>query len=306
MNFRTKQRFISGFIFNKQIKSKKRLFLKKKREIETRLNGGSPKRYQLSTQSNYLANNDSISDNPVPNRIASRQLPGVYMILCFDNNKRYFGESKNVSARLSQHKSRLRRNIHEILELQHDFNLYGEEAFDFTCLFIDKNCTKEQRVAIEMEYVGRFLSLKLCYNKGSSLNNQKENNPFFGKSHRVDSKNKISNSLKERSKFSNLQGCPIEIKGAIFPSISKASRETNHSRDTIRRWLNDPTNNDCKYIDVKEPRTQVISKENQGLAKRVKIHDVSYRSLAAAARELGCSRSNIERLLRTDSDCSFL
>ncbi len=44
-------------------------------------------------------------DNPVPIRMAPRQLPGVYMILCLVNNKRYYGESKNVSARLSQHKS---------------------------------------------------------------------------------------------------------------------------------------------------------------------------------------------------------
>jgi hypothetical protein len=303
MNFTTKQKFLSGCIFNKQMKSKERLFFQKKREIETRLNGGSPKRCQLSISAKSSANDDYISDNPVPNRITSRQLPGVYMILCFDNNKRYYGESKNVSARLSQHKSRLRRNIHEILELQHDFNLYGEEAFDFICLFVDKNYTKEQRVAMEMEYIARVLSLKLCYNKDFSLNRQKENNPFFGKRHRVDSKNQISKTLKERSKLSMVQGCPIEIKGAIFPSISKASRETNHSRDTIRRWLNDPTNNDCKYIDATEPRTCVFL--NQGVAKPVKIHNVSYPSLAAAAKELGCTSSNINRLLRTDSNCSF-
>lgn len=285
----------------KPIKSKERL---SKEEIETRLNGGSPKRCQFSVIAKSSANDDCISDNPVPNRIAARQLPGVYMILCFANNKRYYGQSKNVSARLSQHKSRLRRNIHEILELQHDFNLYGEEVFDFVCIFADKNATKDQRIALEMEQIGRFLSLKLCYNKSASLNNQKENNPFFGQSHTVDSKNQISKSLKKRAESSIVQGRPISLKGAIFPSISKASRETNHSRDTIRRWLNDPTNSDCKYIDATEPRTNIIP--NDGVAKRVQIHGVIYPSLAEAARKLNCSRANIQRLLRTDSDCSFL
>lgn len=301
MNFVTKQMFLNGLIFNKQIKSKERLF---NEEIETRLNGGSPKRCKLSTLAKSAANDNFISDNPVPNRTAARQLPGVYMILCFANNKRYYGESKNVSARLSQHKSRLRRNIHEILELQHDFNLYGEENFDFVCLFVDKNFTKDQRIAMEMEHIGRFLSLNICYNKLTSLNKKKENNPFFAKSHQVDSKNLISKSLKERAEVSPVQGCPINLKGAIFPSISKASRETTHSRDTIRRWLNDPTNNDCTYIDATEPRTNVI--HNEGIAKRIKIRGVIYPSLAEAARELGCSRANIARLLRDDSDCSFI
>lgn len=95
--------------------------------------------------------------------MSPRQLPGVYMILCLANNKRYYGESNNVSSIISQHKSRLRINIHEIPELQHDFNLYGEENFEFSAIYLSKDCTKNQRVALETEFIGRFYGL--CYNK---------------------------------------------------------------------------------------------------------------------------------------------
>jgi hypothetical protein len=88
-----------------------------------------------------------IQNNSVPNRLAPRQLPGVYMVLCLKNNKRYYGESTNLSVRLSQHKSRLKRNLHENLELQGDFNLYGENNFEFSCIYISRTCSKAERLA---------------------------------------------------------------------------------------------------------------------------------------------------------------
>nr|ALO21640.1 putative GIY YIG homing endonuclease [Stephanosphaera pluvialis] len=42
-----------------------------------------------------------VGGNPVLNRLLPRQKPGLYMIRCDVNDKRYYGESKNVSARLN-------------------------------------------------------------------------------------------------------------------------------------------------------------------------------------------------------------
>nr|ALO21551.1 putative GIY YIG homing endonuclease [Haematococcus lacustris] len=95
--------------------------------------------------------------------MAPRQLPGIYMILCLKNNKRYYGETTNVSARLSKHKSKLRRNIHEVSELQRDWNIYGESFFEFITLYISSVCNKIQRVALEVEYIARHYDI--CYNK---------------------------------------------------------------------------------------------------------------------------------------------
>jgi len=272
--------------------------------------------------------NGSTQNNPVPNRMAPRQLPGVYMILCLVNNKRYYGESTNVSSRISQHKSRLRRNIHEIPELQRDFNLYGQENIQFSAVYISKDCTKEQRVALETELIGRFYGL--CYNKFDKTTRQKENNPFWGRTHLCseETRKQIGKSKAENQGdlSSVLEGFPILLKGAVYPSISEASRQTKHSRDTIRRWLNDPNNTNCVAVDASKSRglpeaqanapsghqpfeglqSQDPLVSNTGFAKRVSINGVTYPSIAEAARLQGCSRANIQHLLRDHPNDCFI
>jgi len=251
---------------------------------------------------------ESTCNNPVPNRIAIRQLPGVYMILCCYNNKRYYGESGNVSARLSQHKSRLRRNIHEIPELQRDWNLYGETSFEFSVIFISKDCTKAEREALEREFIARFHNI--CYNKFDKSNRKKHsyNCTCWGHSHSEEARNlhtivRVSEHYKDRGP----EGLAIRLKGQLYPSISEASRQTKHSRDTIRRWLNDPNNLDCIQIDVSQPsKIEILQQDqeiqNTGLPKKIQLNGVIYRSISEAAKQLGCSRSNIQRRLRTDKD----
>lgn len=61
---------------------------------------------------------------------------GIYSITNKINNYRYIGKSKNVTMRLSQHKSLLRNNHHRYRNgnlslLQKAWNKYGEDAFEF-------------------------------------------------------------------------------------------------------------------------------------------------------------------------------
>jgi len=310
-----------------------------KRGFETRLNGGSPQRFALcppilSIKDGLIfkissgETDGSTLGNPVPIRMSPRQLPGVYMVLCLVNNKRYYGESKNVSSRLSQHKSRLRRNIHEVPELQRDFNLYGVEKFEFSCLYISANLSVDERKAYETELIGRFFSL--CYNKSDRIDNKGENNPFWGKKHSDETRKQISESASERRKNSPLEGFAICLKGEVFPSLSEASRQTGHSRDTIRRWLNDPINTNCVAVDASQPRDKAplfsppssggglpdpletldsyssALVENKGFLKKVSLYGVIYPSLSEAARQRGCSRSNIQRLLRNHPQDCFI
>jgi group I intron endonuclease len=253
-------------------------------------------------------------NNPVPNRMAPKQLPGVYMILCLKNNKRYYGQSQNISSRLSNHKSRLRRNFHEVPELQRDFNLYGEHFFEFSAIYLSRDCTKQKREALELEYIGRHYDL--CYNKFYTISRKKENNPYWGKHHSEATRKQISRSLIENQKLQNRlpEGLAIMLKGEQYPSISEASRQTNHSRDTIRRWLNDPNNLDCVQIDTSQPYRSInensLYKEdslykNTGKKKPISLYGVKYASLAEAAKQLNCSRANIQRLLKTDTENCF-
>jgi group I intron endonuclease len=127
----------------------------------------------------------------------ARQLPGVYLIRCKKNNKCYFGESQNVSTRLSQHKSLLRKNRHGLEDLRQDFQLYGEENFEFGALFyFERGCSKETRVKLEMEYVTKFK--ELCYNKHDKTSRSFENNPFWNKQHTQQTREQISASNPRR------------------------------------------------------------------------------------------------------------
>jgi group I intron endonuclease len=292
--------------------------------LETRLNGGSlfpkttkfaaptgqPRRgWSLSSFEKLCFSRASSSelflqDNPVPINEAPRQFPGVYRIKCLENGKSYYGESQNVSARLSQHKSRLRRNIHDVQELQNDFNLYGEKKFQFSVVSQNRNFSLKDRVALETELIN---SSSLCYNKFSRTSRKRENNPFWGCKHTPESIERISRSLSENNKNRISEGLPILLKGKTYPSISQASRETNHSRDTIRRWLNDPNNTDCVIQKSQKKEFQSNRVVNTGLAKPVFLYGKRYDSIADAARKRNCSRGNIQRLLRTHTqDCFIL
>ena len=250
--------------------------LAEKGRFETCLNGGSSSVSSLvfdnihhnDCHKLYCENSNSenstakdTTNNPVPNRIPSRQLPGVYMVLCHANNKRYYGESTNVSSRLSQHKSKLRRNIHEILELQRDWNLYGESCFDFVPLFISKDCEKIQRQALELEYIARHHDL--CYNKFFKDSRKGGNNPFFGHKHSIETRKEMGKSRAEANENNPelVQGTAILLKGEKYPSISQASKKTNHSRDTIRRWLMDPNNTTCLLVDTSKPQLETSAEE---------------------------------------------
>jgi len=201
----------------------------------------------------------------------------------------------------AQHKSRLRRNIHEVQELQNDFNLYGEEKFQFSVISQNRNFSFEDRVALETELINSSL---LCYNKFPT-SRKRENNPFWGRKHTPESIERISRSLSENNQNRVSEGLPILLKGKSYPSISQASRETNHSRDTIRRWLNDPNNTDCVVQNDQQKEFQGVV--NTGLAKPISLYGEKYDSIADAARKRNCSRGNIQRLLRTHSqDCFIL
>jgi hypothetical protein len=96
-------------------------------------------------------------DNPVLNHSFNTfpALPGIYMILCKPNDWRYYGETTNLQARRSSHKSLLKRNIHPNRNLQNDLNHFGLEAFEFSVLYSGKSweekstrCRKEESLIL--------------------------------------------------------------------------------------------------------------------------------------------------------------
>ena len=126
--------------------------------------------------------------NSVSSQIQPKRQPGIYMIRCIVNDKRYYGESKNVSSRLSSHKSYLKRNIHPCALLQHDWNLYQHCGFEFIVLFMGSKWeNREDRLIKETSLI--LDDRPLCYNYLESPRaRSKEKNPFWNKTHTKETK----------------------------------------------------------------------------------------------------------------------
>jgi Photosynthetic reaction centre protein/GIY-YIG catalytic domain len=185
-------------------------------------------------------------DDSVSNRLQPRTQPGIYIIRCIANDKRYYGESSNVSARLSSHKSMLNRNIHPNAILQRDWNLYKQENFEFYALYMGPKWeNREERLAKEAVLI--LYDREICYNYLVGNARPKEQNPFWGKTHTAEAKVLIG---KANAKPNNLLGKPIKMDGQIYPSITEASRQTNKARKTIRKRLQDPNDTNC--IEIKD------------------------------------------------------
>jgi hypothetical protein len=188
--------------------------------------------------STHKTNIDSLltEENSVPNRIQPRKQPGIYMVRCIQNDWRYYGESKNVSGRLSSHRSLLNRKIHPNVALQVDWNTYGSENFDFIVLFMGENWNElTERRGKELELI--ILDRALSYNILEGISKPGEKNPFWGKLQTPETKKKISEALK--GKPNDKLGRKISILGIIYPSLAEASRQTGIARKTIRKKLDD-------------------------------------------------------------------
>lgn len=176
------------------------------------------------------------------NRLLPRQKPGLYMIRCDINDKRYYGESTNVSRRFNSHRSILRQNIHPCRSLQDDWNQYGEEKFDFVPLFMGQLWNvRADRIKKETSLIES--DRQLCYNMYTGFGRSGEDNGFFGQKHSQKTKEAIGGP--QRGVPKDLLGKRIILDGQRYPSIAEASRKTNHARKTIRAWLLDPNNPRC-------------------------------------------------------------
>lgn len=185
------------------------------------------------------------NSNSVLKKIYPQKQPGLYMIKCNLTNGRYYGQSKNVSARLASHKSLLTRKIHPNTKLQEKWNLHGEKNFSFSVLFIGSQWESTQsRETKETELI--ISHRELSYNVLESSSRPKNFNPFWKKSHTSETKKKISQALKNRP--NHLLGKKISINHIYYPSIAEASRQTGMARKTIRKRINDP--DELNYVEV--------------------------------------------------------
>lgn len=91
---------------------------------------------------------------------------GIYKIKNKVNHKVYIGESVDIKARWSKHRSDLRKGTHHSKYLQTDWNRYGEKAFKFSVVerfwftrFANKDKIKIMLLLREAYYMDKYNAL---------------------------------------------------------------------------------------------------------------------------------------------------
>lgn len=151
---------------------------------------------------------------------------GIYKILNTVNDNFYIGSSVDITGRLSQHRSSLKKGTHHNMHLQNAWNKYGEGAFTFTII---EECQPIKQVLLEREqyYID---TLKPAYNHlliaGSRL----------GSKHTYEVKAKISNSSKGKT-FSAATRKKLSI--ALMGKVVSDETKRNMSESHIGKKLTD-------------------------------------------------------------------
>lgn len=180
--------------------------------------------------------------NDYPDKLQPRMQPGVYMILCIVNDYRYYGETSNISSRLTGHRRDLRQKKHASNNLQADFNVFGEENFEFSVLFIGHEW-KDRQIRLERESRLILDHPNQCYNTVATMNDRiKELNGFYDKKHSEQTKRLIG--ALQRGIPKDQLGSPVSIHGTVYSSIAEAARKTKHCRKLIRTRVDSP-----EYVD---------------------------------------------------------
>jgi group I intron endonuclease len=158
-------------------------------------------------------------------------ITGIYAIRNKVNNKLYIGQSSSITERWKTHKYMLKNDKHHNIRMQQDFNDNGIENFEF---FTVELCSKEKFDERESYWIGHYKSNfpEYGYNKDSGGSKNKKVNievrkslsesakkrgmpreviekaaeanrkrrgelhPFFGKKHSIESRKKMSMSVK--------------------------------------------------------------------------------------------------------------
>lgn len=134
------------------------------------------------------------------------RLCGIYEIVNIINNKKYIGQSVNISARFRHHKNKLRKNEHRNSYLQHAWNKYGEENFIFNVII---TCDENKLDELEMFYISTYDTCNR--NHGYNIDNGGNSNRHLSEETRKkisearkkenlsdETRKKMSNSAKER------------------------------------------------------------------------------------------------------------
>lgn len=93
----------------------------------------------------------------------------IYKIENLINNKKYIGLTNNIQRRRARHFTDLKRNRHDNAFFQKEYNIYGDNNFQFDIVF-EGDVTSEEISELERYYISEFDSYRNGYNQNEGGN----------------------------------------------------------------------------------------------------------------------------------------
>ena len=162
---------------------------------------------------------------------------GIYMIQNKANGKIYIGKSGGIEKRWGKHKWALRSNRHHNEHLQHAWNRYGEDNFEFTIIC---KCDKSQLNTMEKAYISKLRAndQDFGYNltdggEGCSpteKTRKKMSESQKGKTHSEKTRKKISEAHKGKTHSEKTRKKISENNANRRPEVRKKISEANKGR----------------------------------------------------------------------------
>jgi group I intron endonuclease len=171
----------------------------------------------------------------------------AYVILNLKNNKRYYGSTDDFYDRKSAHLCYLRKKKHTNKNLQKDFNIYGEDSFNFKIII--SHGDREYLYQKEQSLIDKYINSGLLYNMGNNAKARKgipcpekikeklsrertgKNWVWFGKKHSDETKEKIRKAntgtvfTEERKRKIGLKS-----KGRIPNNLTRIKMSISHKK----------------------------------------------------------------------------
>lgn len=194
---------------------------------------------------------------------------GVYSIRNIHTQHVYIGESVNIIQRLRAHRSMLERECHFCKKMQEDANQYGIDSFE---IFILVQGEIYENSKIRKESESQFITTLPIEKRYNSEGRNKENNGFYGKTHTLEVKQRLSLERLGQKKPELGRGIEIppfrsrkgrEHEGGKFLSIAEASAYTGMARRDIRKRLSDPNEPLWRELTSQERQNLILQRQNK-------------------------------------------
>ena len=200
---------------------------------------------------------------------------GIYSIDNIVNGKSYIGSSNDIRYRWNRHLKLLHNNCHNNHHLQKSYNKYGEKNFSFQIL---EEVPQNKLKTIEQQYLDVIRVIPFWYyninydadrinytsevlKKMSDVKKGKhigKDNPFYGKKHSKETKQKIREIRKNQKPLSNEARKKLSIAGQNITDETRKKMSDSNKNAWLHRTYRQPKTTDNNIYTFKNKITNEV------------------------------------------------